>query len=144
MFYCDNPLTLQCIYNVSFRHIGLLIKYSSEGRLPTLSWLNFPLPLSTLHFFICVFLYLQKTQDQLRLTGAGAQLLRSCGTTFLSFSLEACTCCRIVLYTFTVSACVCVCCLPPATLLCTVHNSRHQSELIIGYLSAPLSSLQRC
>lgn len=43
-FYCDNPLTLLCIYNVSFKHISLLIKYSFEGRLPTLSRVNRPLP----------------------------------------------------------------------------------------------------
>lgn len=44
VFYCDNPLKLLCIYNVSFKHISFLIKYSFEERLPTLSSLS-PAPL---------------------------------------------------------------------------------------------------
>lgn len=55
-FCCDDPLMLLCIYNVSFTHISLLIKYSFEGRLPTLSRLHL---LSSLHHpFTPSFLYL--------------------------------------------------------------------------------------
>lgn len=75
---------------------------------------------------------------------AGAQLLTSCGTTFLSFSLEACTCCRIVLHTFTVSACmcVCVCCLPPA--LCITPGINQSSLLVICRLHFPACRGAKC
>lgn len=66
-FYCDNPLTLLCIYNVSFEHISFLIKYSFEGRLPILCLDRTPSSLpsiipSPLNFFIwvppnCIFVW---------------------------------------------------------------------------------------
>lgn len=164
-FYCDNPLTLLCIYNVSFEHISFLIKYSFEGRLPILCLDRTPSSLpsiipSPLNFFIwvppnCIFVWRKPEKlNQLQLPlSKGTRKQREssrrqvapylmCFTQYyLLFSTEQpVPAPRVCVHFYYLLLCACVIC----HLYRTLHNFRHQSELIIGYPSAPVSSLQKC
>lgn len=115
--------------------------------MPTLSWLN---SLCQPYFFICVFLYLQKTQDQLRLSCGDTceqahNSLRHAAPLFCPFLwklvLVAGLSCILLLYLHA-CVCVCVCCLPPA--LCITPGINQSSLLVICRLHFPACRGAKC